>query len=57
MRPNVELVVAPDLAGDAGWYWAVKIEGGIYADGEAENRMVAQSRCSDAYEEWKAANV
>lgn len=51
---RAEIVVEPALDSPGDWYWAVKVDGGIYADGTAENLMVAQSRASDVYQEWKA---
>jgi hypothetical protein len=49
----VETIVEPCRDDSGNWYWAVKIDGEIIADGEADSRVTAQYRCYDAWEEWK----
>ncbi|MDE2101702.1 MAG: hypothetical protein KGL39_30935 [Patescibacteria group bacterium] len=47
-----QLIVEPCKDGSGNWYWAVKVDGEVYADGEAESRMVAQSRAVGNYDDW-----
>ena len=52
LADRVNLIVEPSKDNSGNWYWAVKVDNEVYVDGEAENRMIAQSRCVDAYDDW-----
>jgi hypothetical protein len=54
MEEYTEMVVASCRDSSGNWYWALKVNGELYADGEAENHMIAQSRVETAYDEWSA---
>lgn len=45
-------MVEPKL--DGNWYWAVKIDGEVYADGEEGSKDLARHKCQLNLNEWKA---
>ncbi len=49
----VETVLEPSKDGSGNWYWAVKIDGEVYADGEEGTRDLANNRLIRNLDKWK----
>lgn len=45
--------IEPSATGD-GWYWAITIAGGIYADGECVTASEARDNAHAAWKEWNS---
>ena len=43
--------IEPSKTGD-GWYWAIVVDGGIYADGECVSALEARDQAHAAWKEW-----
>ena len=53
---DVQCVVEPSRSDPGMWYWAVKIDGEIYADGEADSEEWARHKTILNLNEWKEKN-
>jgi len=56
MSPEIAVIVEPCNDCTDEWYWAVKIDNEVYADGTAETRVAAQSRAVKNLDEWRDKN-
>lgn len=50
-KPQADMKIEPAASGD-GWYWAVIVDGGVYADGEHESASEARDAAHAAWSEW-----
>lgn len=48
---SADIKIEPSASGN-GWYWAVVVDGEIYADGECDGHAEARDRAHANYQEW-----
>jgi len=53
-RIKTEHIIEPCKDDSGNWYWAFKVDGEVYADGEAPDRETAKYRCIVAASDWES---
>lgn len=48
---KADIKIEPAASGD-GWYWALVVDGGVYADGECPLAGEARDKAHAAWKEW-----